>query len=73
MMVVAMQERVWSNNEFGSVISARSLELVFESMIRDAVARQKKGGIGSRSPVTSAMSGFLRVLTHHIAGPAVQS
>lgn len=35
------------------------MQEILESMIKDAVARQKKGGDGSRTIITSAMSGFL--------------
>jgi hypothetical protein len=37
-------------------------------MISDAVARQKKGGEGSRTIVTSAMHGFLAEITSYVAG-----
>jgi hypothetical protein len=69
MMLAAMK----ANNKFldgivsNGAISADALTCVFESMIEDAVNRQKKGGKGSRTIVTSAMSGFLRELTHNIA------
>jgi hypothetical protein len=49
------------------VISARALAAVFESMIEDAVDRQKKRGKASRTIVTSAMSGFLSELSCSIA------
>jgi hypothetical protein len=49
-------------------ISAIDLERIIESMIRDGVARLAKGGKHSRTPVTSAMSGFLFWLTRYIAG-----
>jgi hypothetical protein len=37
-------------------------------MIRDGIARQKKGGKYSRSVCTSTMTGFLSELTRYIAG-----
>jgi hypothetical protein len=49
-------------------ILAIDLEHIIASMIRDGVARHLKGGRHSRTPVTSAMSGFLHELTRCIAG-----
>jgi hypothetical protein len=49
-------------------ISAIDLERIIESMIRDGIARGKKGGKHSRTLTTSAMSGFLHELTRHVAG-----
>jgi hypothetical protein len=39
-----------------------------EAMIRDGIARQKKGGKYSKSSLTSSMSGFLHELPRHLAG-----
>jgi hypothetical protein len=49
-------------------ITARALESVLDSMVTDAVNRQKKGGKYSRRIITPAMNGFLSELTRHIAG-----
>jgi hypothetical protein len=57
-----------ANDALGRVISARALEIVFESMIQDAMTRQKKGGKHSRTVITSAMTGFLSEITRVIAG-----
>jgi hypothetical protein len=70
MVLAAMQ----ANNKFlegtlaNGVISASALKCVFESMIEDAIDRRNKRGKGSRTIVTSAMSGFLSELTREIAG-----
>jgi hypothetical protein len=70
MMLATMQ----ANSKFldktlpNGVISASALHEVFESMIKDAVDRQRSGGKGSRTIVTSAMNGFLTELTREIAG-----
>jgi hypothetical protein len=69
MMLAAMKANnaAYEDHKLGFVISARALESVFESMIGDAVDRQKKCGKGSRTIVTSAMSGFLSELSRSIA------
>jgi hypothetical protein len=46
----------------------RYLERIFEAMIDDAIERRRKGGKGSRTNVSSTVSGFLRGLSHHICG-----
>jgi hypothetical protein len=56
------------HQKFEMCISARAFERVIESMVGDAVTRQKKGGKYSRTLITSAMAGFLSGLTRHIAG-----
>jgi hypothetical protein len=60
--------RVKKYDNLSRVIGAIALSDVLESMVRDAVTRQKNGGSGSRTIITSAMSGFLSVLTRDIAG-----
>jgi hypothetical protein len=71
MMLSAMQRNsdAHGNSKTGNVVSARALDEILESMICDAVARQKKGGHGSRTGITSTMKGFLWEMTRYIAGP----
>jgi hypothetical protein len=70
MMLAAMKANnvACEGHKLGFVISARALDEVFRSMLEDAVDRQKKGGKGSRTIITSAMSGFLSELSRDIAG-----
>jgi hypothetical protein len=70
MTLSAMQRNsnAYENTELGRVVSARALGCILESMIADALARQKKGGQGSRTIVTSAMAGFLTEITRYVAG-----
>jgi hypothetical protein len=56
---------------FARTISVRCLECIFESMIRDGIARRVKGGVGSRSTLTPAMSGFLSELAREMARVAI--
>jgi len=44
----------------------RFLEMIFATMIEDAVRRRLKGGKNSRKPLTPTMDGFLRELSLHI-------
>jgi hypothetical protein len=44
-------------------LTARRIELILESMIRDGIRRHKKGGPGSRTVLTSSMQGFLTTFT----------
>ena len=74
MVLNAMEAR--SEHKLALSIAAIDLGHIIESMIRDGITRRMKGGRHSRTPVTSAMSGFLSELTRHIAGidrDAVQS
>lgn len=70
MTLDAMKARAVEYNDHKFTLStlANQLERIIESMVRDGVARHLKGGRHSRTPVTSAMSGFLHELTRHIAG-----
>jgi hypothetical protein len=65
------------DERYGTLISAMSKEgrqffeansRIVESMIRDGIARRENGGQYSRTPITSAMQGFLHELTRYIAG-----
>jgi hypothetical protein len=42
------------------------LQSIFEAMVNDALERRRRGGKGSRTTITSAMSGFLQELSDHI-------
>jgi hypothetical protein len=66
----AMLDRAdtYNDHKLALSICAIDLEHIIESMIRDGVARSSKGGKHSRTPVTSAMRGFLTELARHIAG-----
>ena len=73
--IVARSE-AFDGHKFALSIAAIDLKHIIESMIRDGIARHMKGGRHSRTPVTSAIRGFLFELTRHIAGiddDAVQS
>jgi hypothetical protein len=69
MTIEAIQERNAENGGrlFTRAICAIDLEHIFEGMICDGIARQKKGGKYSRSVCTSTMSGFLFELGRYIA------
>jgi hypothetical protein len=56
-----------AGHDLARTISARGLELIFEAMIRDGIVRRAKGGGGSRSTLTPAMSGFLSELAPEVA------
>jgi hypothetical protein len=70
MVLDAMEARseAYGGHKLALSIAAINLQHIIESMIRDGIARRIKGGRHSRTPVTSAMSGFLWELTRHIAG-----
>ena len=42
------------------------LKQIFEAMVNDALERRRRGGKGSRTTITPAMSGFLNELSEHI-------
>jgi len=78
MVLDAMEARSEAYDEHKLALSIAAIDLghIIESMIRDGIARRMKGGRHSRTPVTSAMRGFIFELTRHIAGiddEAVQS
>lgn len=70
MTIAAMQAHSanYGGHKLARSISAIDLERIIESMIRDGIARRAKGGQYSRTPVTSAMNGFLSELARYIAG-----
>jgi hypothetical protein len=70
MTIEAMQKRSADHDGHKLTLSicAIDLEHIIEDMIRDGVARQKKGGKYSRTVCTSTMSGFLFQLGRYIAG-----
>ena len=67
MTIEAIQERS-TEHKFSRAICSIDLEHIFEGMIVDGIARQKKGGKYSRSACTPAMTGFLFELGRYIAG-----
>jgi hypothetical protein len=70
MVLDAMEARseAYGGHKLALSIAANNLKRIIESMISDGIARRLKGGRHSRTPVTSAMNGFLSELTRHIAG-----
>jgi len=63
-----VRSEAYDGHKLALSIAAIDLQHIIQSMIRDGIARRMKGGRHSRTPVTSAMSGFLSELTRHIAG-----
>jgi hypothetical protein len=51
-----------------SAVTARSFELIIQSMIRQGIARRKKGGRYSRSVATPSMEGFLFEIGRFLVG-----
>jgi hypothetical protein len=70
MVLDAMEARseAYGGHKLALSIAANNLKRIIESMISDGIARRIKGGQRTRTPVTSAMRGFLSELTRHIAG-----
>jgi hypothetical protein len=52
------------NAKYASVY--RALEMMFEAIVTDAIARRAKGGKGSRTNITSVGNGFLSELSKFI-------
>jgi hypothetical protein len=68
MAVMQAHSTHYGEHKLALSISAIDLSRIVESMIRDGIARREKGGQYSRTPITSAMQGFLHELTRYIAG-----
>src|SRR6476660_2877896 len=70
MTIEAIQERSAEHDGHKLALSICAIDLghIIEGMIRDGIARQKRGGKYSRSACTSTMDGFLSELTRYIAG-----
>ena len=59
---IEARSKAYDGHKLALSIAAIDLEHIVESMIRDGVARRTKSDRHSRTPVTSAMSGFLSEL-----------
>jgi hypothetical protein len=66
--VMRAHGRHYGEHTLALSISAIDLSRIVESMIRDGIARREKGGQYSRTPITSAMKGFLHDFTRYVAG-----
>jgi hypothetical protein len=59
---------------YRSVYAApRYLEAILTAMVNEALERRRKGGKGSRTTFTGAMTGFMVELTEHICKPSLSS
>jgi len=66
--VMRAHGRHYGKHTLALSISAIDLSRIVESMIRDGIARREKGDQYSRTPITSAMKGFLHDFTRYVAG-----